>query len=189
MMKSLILFLLISFSAFADEKVCLYNCPSFSAGYVGTFGNVNTLLDKGLHLSFAYTPKWQTENLNKKISGTNIKYFSELYLAYSVEWYHFTGPLLNRTTDYYAPAIHLNWTRNLFNGQINSSLAYGYGITQIDRTGYSGSQWTSIILVNSVYEKNYSFGTLGAGVEVGSILNENYPLNHYGLLLKFGRQF
>lgn len=176
-------------SQVAGNKFCSYNCPSVSAGFVKTFGNISDLLDNGSHFSIGFTPKFGIENFNQKISDTNLPFISKLKLSFSVEWYHFTGQLLNRKTDYYAPAIHLNWIKEIFNGQINSSVAWGYGVTDVERTGYRGTQWTSLVLLNSTYEKSFSFGALGAGVEIGEITNSNYPINHYGIFAKYGHKF
>jgi hypothetical protein len=190
-MKLLLLFLLslCSIQIYAED-ICTYNCPSLSLGYVGTFGNIHSIVENGSHLSLGFTPKYGMEFVNQKIGDTNIVFLKELKLSFSAEWYHLTGPLLNRQTDYYAPMVHLNYRMNSFmGGQINSSIGMGYGDTEVSRTGYSGNSWSPIYLAKAIYERPYKWGVVGVGAELGTISNSNYPINHYGLLLKYGRQF
>ena len=184
----IILIFFIPFTVHA-ENVCIYNCPSLSVGYVNTYGNVNTLLDDGTHLTISFTPKYAIEKLNKKIEETKIIFLSKLKFSFSADWYHFTGPKLNRKADFITPVVHLNFIKELFSGQINSSIAYGYGYLNASRTGYESNGSSSLVLLNSLYERSVSFGILGIGIELGSIANSNYPIHHYGLLAKYGYQF
>ncbi len=191
-----LLFFLYLFSLFmkagysqATNQDCLYHCPSVSIGYLKTFGDVDELLESGTHLSVAFTPELLFKNLNDKFQASPNAIISQLQLYLSAEWYHFTGSSLNRKTDYYAPMLHARWSKDALGGKINSSLGYGFGYTYSSRTGSSDNDWTSSVSAKSLYEKTFSFGILGAGLEVGSILNRNNPIHHYGALVKYGYQF
>lgn len=187
---AIVFILLVSKNAFAETLTSFYNTPSVRIGYYGTIGNVKPTLKNGTQLALGFTPKQGFEKLNQWIAGTKITFIDQLKFKLELNTFRFTGEQYGRKTSFTSPSLQLNYSREIMKGEVFVNAGYGLGLITVKKNNISTkNEITSLVLINSGYEKSFKHGIFGAGLEAGSIQDQHLSIGFVGGFLKYAYSF